>query len=235
MLSALVGMAGGMVLLSVMLLFLDPLLAIPLHGAIQLVSNASRGAFQWRHVEPGILGRYALPLLPMGFVGLFILRNLPPEAIRALIGAFVLAATWAPRALLLGARPERLERGRRFVALGAVVGVLNVTVGATGVLVAPFFLGLGLSRQALIGTMAACQAAGHLAKLLVFGFAGFAFAAWAGPLALLCALVVAGAWLGSRLLDRVSERAFTRLYKSVLTLIALRLIVWDGLAALQLR
>ena len=41
-LSAVVGMAGGITLLSVMLLFLDPLVAIPLHGAVQLVSNARK-------------------------------------------------------------------------------------------------------------------------------------------------------------------------------------------------
>ena len=33
-LSAVVGMAGGIVLLSVMLLFLDPLVAIPLHAVV---------------------------------------------------------------------------------------------------------------------------------------------------------------------------------------------------------
>ncbi|MDH3212584.1 MAG: hypothetical protein OEM05_08875, partial [Myxococcales bacterium] len=53
-LSAIVGMAGGITLLSVMLLFLEPLVAIPLHGVIQLVSNATRTAIQRRHVDRGI-------------------------------------------------------------------------------------------------------------------------------------------------------------------------------------
>ena len=48
-LSAVVGMAGGITLLSVMLLFLEPLAAIPLHGVIQLVSNSSRAVIQRRH------------------------------------------------------------------------------------------------------------------------------------------------------------------------------------------
>ena len=38
MLSAVVGMAGGIVLLSVMLLFLDPLVAIPLHAVVHAAS-----------------------------------------------------------------------------------------------------------------------------------------------------------------------------------------------------
>lgn len=229
-LSAILGMAGGMVLLSVMLLFMDPLEAIPLHGVIQLVSNASRGVFQREHVDTGIVWRYALPLLPMGFAGLLLAQSLSPAVTRALIGAFVLLATWAPAVLLLGAHPERADRNRRFVALGAAVGLLNVTVGATGPLIAPFFLNLGLTRHQIIGTKAACQTLGHLAKLVVFGAAGFAFMAFALPLALLCAVGIAGTWLGSRILGRVSELWFTRLYKTALTLIALHLLVFEGLA-----
>jgi uncharacterized membrane protein YfcA len=228
-LSAIVGMAGGITLLSVMLLFYEPLVVIPLHGVVQMVSNGSRAWFQRRHVDVGILTRYAALLVPGGILGLLLLKRLPPDLVRALIGVFVLVATWAPAALLLGTHPERAERGRRFLALGAVAGVLNVTLGAIGPLIAPFFLNLGLTRQAIVGTKAACQMAGHLMKIVVFGVAGFAFAAWLTPLALLCAAVVVGTWLGTQLLERVSERAFVGLYKTVLTLIALRL-VWNEAA-----
>lgn len=228
-LSAIVGMAGGIVLLSVMLLFFEPLVAIPLHGVVQLVSNASRTAIQRRHVDWGIVARYALPLLPMGFVGLAVLRALSPEVARGLIGAFVLLATWAPAWLLLGTHPECIDRGRRFFVLGTLAGAINVTIGAVGPLIAPFFLNLGLPRQGIIGTKAACQALGHVVKLAVFGVTGFAFLQFAGPLALLAAAVVLGTWIGSRILGRVSETSFTWLYKGVLTLVALRLVVVDGL------
>jgi len=223
-LSAIVGMAGGITLLTVMLLYLDPLVAIPVHGVVQLVSNGSRAFVQRRHVEPGIALRYGILLLPMGFAGLWLARRLPPDVTRGLIGAFVLLATWAPRLLLLGSHPDRIDRDRRFFLLGGVVGFLNVTLGATGPLIAPFFLNLGLSRQALVGTKATCQLLGHLAKIVVFGVVGFAYGAWAVLLALLSVAVIVGTWLGSRILDRVPERVFIRLYKTVLTLIAVRLI-----------
>jgi uncharacterized membrane protein YfcA len=38
MLSAIIGMAGGITLLSIMLLFFDPIAAVPLHGVIQAPS-----------------------------------------------------------------------------------------------------------------------------------------------------------------------------------------------------
>jgi uncharacterized membrane protein YfcA len=224
-LSAIVGMAGGIVLLTVMLLFLDPLEAIPIHGAVQLISNGSRTWIQRAHVERGIVWRYALLLVPAGFVGLVIAQALDPPITRMLIGVFVLFATWAPSLLLLGTHPEASDRNTRFIALGGVVGLVNMTIGATGPLIAPFFLNLGLARQALVGTKAACQALGHLAKIFVFGTAGFAFAAFAGPLLWLAGAVVAGTWLGSQILGHVSETLFVRLYKTVLTLIALRLLL----------
>ena len=232
-LSAIVGMAGGITLLSVMLLFMDPLVAIPLHGAVQLVSNGSRALIQREQTRWDIVLLYALPLVPMGLLGLAIARALPASLTRALIGAFVLLATWAPGRMLLGTRPDAIDPTRRFLALGGVVGLLNMTVGATGPLIAPFFLNLGLSRQALVGTKAACQALGHLVKIAIFGFAGFAFGGHLVELVLLATLAVAGTWVGSRVLDHVSERLFTRLYRAVLTVIALHLLGTELFDALR--
>jgi uncharacterized membrane protein YfcA len=234
-LSAIIGMAGGITLLSVMLLFFEPLVAIPLHGVIQLVSNSSRSIVQRRHLDWGILWRFSALLVPMGFLGLMLAESLPPTVARALIGAFVLLATWKPGWLLIGTHPERADIHRRFVALGAVVGILNFTVGAAGPLIAPFFLRIGLTRQALIGTKAACQTVGHLVKIAIFGAAGFAFANYAVELAMLSLCVIAGTWIGSRLLESVNETWFTRLYQAVLTLIAIRLVVWEMLAWIGVR
>lgn len=228
MLSAIVGMAGGIILLTAMLLYLEPLVAIPVHGAVQLVSNSSRAAIQRRHVSWSVTWRYGVLLLPLGYLGLQLAYELPPHFTKLLIGAFVLAATWRPQWLLLGTHPDTADPERRFFALGGAVGFLGVVVGATGPLIAPFFLNLGLTRQALVGTKAACQALGHVAKIILFGIAGFAFAGYLPLLAAMSALVVAGTWAGSRLLERVDERTFTALFKTALTLIALRLVAWDG-------
>jgi uncharacterized membrane protein YfcA len=223
-LSAIVGMAGGITLLSVMLLFYDPLVAIPLHGVVQLVSNSSRAVIQRRHLHWNLIWRYGLLLIPMGFVGIELAQAMPPTATRRMIGAFVLLATFAPQLLLLGAHPESSPPNRRFFMLGGVVGLLNVTIGATGPLIAPFFLNLGLSRYAVIGTKAGCQVLGHLGKILVFGVVGFAYSSYVPLLVALCLSVVLGTMTGSRLLNRVNERWFVRIYKTVLAIVALSLL-----------
>jgi len=256
-LSAVVGMAGGITLLAAMLLWLPPLVVIPLHGVIQLASNGSRTWFQRRHARFDILWRYALLLLPGGVAGLAVARSLPEEGLRAAIAGFVLLATWLPVArarwrISRGAEARVAGDGnapgdggatgggsgaagdtngaggtarlwRRFLPLGAAAGFLNVTIGAVGPLIAPFFLNLGLRRQALVGTKAACQTLGHLVKLAIFGGAGFAFHEHWPLLVCACLCVLAGTWLGSRLLERASESLFIALYRGVLTVIALRL------------
>ena len=218
-------MAGGITLLAAMLLLLPPLVAIPLHGVIQLASNGSRAWIQREHTRFEIVWRYALLLLPMGILGIQVAQALPEAAVRAAIGVFVLLATWAPGALLLGTHPEHANPRRRFFLLGGATGFLSVTIGATGPLIAPFFLNLGLTRQALVGTKAACQTMGHLAKIIVYGGVGFAFRDHIPLLVGGTVAVVAGTWIGSRILGQVSERLFVLLYKSVLTIIAIRLLL----------
>jgi uncharacterized membrane protein YfcA len=233
MLSAIIGMAGGITLLSIMLLFFDPIAAVPLHGVIQLVSNGSRSYIQRRHIDWRIAGAFGVLLLPMGLLGVQVALRTPPPLGKALIGAFVLTATWRPTWLRIHPPEAGGHPGRRFLLLGGAVGFVNSLLGATGPLIAPFFLNLGLSRQALVGTKAACQMLGHVSKAIVFGLIGFAYADHLVLLATMSLMVIAGTWVGSQLLERVNERLFLGLYKTVLTLVALRLLAWELFSLLR--
>jgi uncharacterized membrane protein YfcA len=221
-------MAGGIALLAVLLLALPPLAAIPLHGVIPLVSNGSRVVVQRRHARFDWISWYALPLIPAGLVGLRVAQALPEALLEATIGAVVLLATWLPKQSSAAAPTARRPR-LRFLTLGIFSGFLNMVLGAIGPMIDPFFLGLGLSRQALVGTKAACQAIGHGVKVGLFGVTGFAFAEHAPLLALGSLCAIAGTYVGSRLLDKLSEQSFLWLYRSVLTALALRLI-WKAIA-----
>lgn len=225
--SAVVGMAGGILLLTVLLLYLDPLTAIPLHGVVQLVSNLSRAQLQRRHVQWRLVARFAWLLLPAGALGLLLAQRIPTGSARLGIAGFVLCATWAPRALRLAPPHSRSDPARRFVLAGALIGFANVLVGATGPLLAPFFLALAISREAVIGTLAACQTLGHLAKVALFGASGFAFTGYALPLLALCVASIAGSALGTRLLARTDQATFRRAVRVVLTVLASRL-AWQG-------
>lgn len=228
-LSAIIGMAGGITLLAVLLLFLEPLTAIPIHGVTQLVSNGSRVAFQWENIRWGLIARFALLLLPMGAIGIHFAQGMNPVHLKILIGLCIILFTWLPKFAFMKWMHNREKLNRRFFFLGGLVGFVSVIIGATGPLIAPFFLNIGLSRQGIIGTKAACQSVGHFVKLLLFGAVGFAYWDHLPLLGLLCGATLLGSWFGTRILHRVTETAFTLIYRSLLTLIALKLVVWDGL------
>ncbi len=231
-LTAVAGLGGGIVLLAILVLYLEPLVAIPVHGVIQLASNGSRTWIQRRHVQREVLAYFAVLLVPGCFAGLQVLQRIPAAVGKLAIGVFVLIATWVPRALTLGVRAERLHPRRRFLGIGAAVGFVTTTLGASGPFLGPFFRDLGWPRQQVVGTFAACQMLGHLAKLALFGLAGFAFREHALLLAITTTLVIVGTWVGSQLLERLPERGFAALYKTVLTLVGVYLVVTNASAVL---
>src|SRR6185295_9406362 len=96
------GMVGGMLLLTVMLLRLEPAVAIPVHGMVQLVSNGSRAWFLRRHVRWSAVWRFALLLVPGGMLGIWLFAYVPSSGSRIAIGAFVLASTWLKAVFSIG-------------------------------------------------------------------------------------------------------------------------------------
>lgn len=224
MLTAVAGLGGGLILLVVMLQFLDPLVAVPVHGVIQLVSNSSRGLALHRHIVRSQVLCSTVLLFPAALVGLQVAEAVPERAARAAIGVFALAATWAPT--VFGRLATADPSNATFVGVGALNGFASPTVGATGPLIAPFFrAGNAGDRLAFVGTMAAAQSLGHLSKVGVFALDGFDFGAHLAVIGLGSAGVAVGTWIGTRLLHRANEQLFRRLFHVAITVISVRLIL----------
>jgi uncharacterized protein len=226
--SGVMGMAGGMLLLAVMLLKLEPAVAIPVHGIVQLVSNGSRAYFLRRHVQWRAVWRFAWPLLPGGALGIWLLAYVPANGSRIAIGAFVLASTWLKSFFSIG---KGASAERALPVGGALVGFFSTLVGATGPLLAPFILALELGAQSTIATMAACQIFQHTTKVLLFGARGFDLGGYLLPCLLLSLCAIAGSAIGTRLLDKLPEHAFRLVVRLTLTALALHQL-WQGLAGL---
>jgi uncharacterized protein len=221
-LTAVLGFGGGIVLLALLLLFVDPLVAIPLHAAIQVVSNGTRTVIRRHDVDWSIVVRFSLLALPAGALVIPLVTRAPQAALQVAIAVTVLVATWLPertgRALPQPTTPV-------WVGSGAVIGGLNVAVGATGPLQAPLFRAGTATRMSFVGTFAASQTLGHLIKIALFGLAGFAPTRYLLAAALGIAGVIAGTHLGSRALDRMPEQRFARLYLVAITAVAVYLMV----------
>jgi uncharacterized protein len=218
--SGLIGMAGGIFLLTVMLILgLPTSVAIPLHAAIQLASNSTRVIAYFEHVRWSALGPFVLIALPLPLVGLHWVSVLDEQVTKAVIGGLVLVAAWAPKGGL-----ARLSERSAFGIAGAVAGTLGVVVGATGPIIAPFLLRNGWENEEVIATKATAQAFIHLQKLIAFGAAGYALGDWVPSLPPLIIAVVIGTFVGKWLLRFLTKEHFRLAYRGVLSVIAIRLI-----------
>jgi uncharacterized membrane protein YfcA len=220
-LTAVVGFGGGIVLLAVLLIFVPPVVAIPLQASIQLISNGTRAIIRRDDIEWHITWPAAALLLPAGAIAIPLVVRTPTSALQAVIAVAVLAATWVPERTTFEV-PELSTRG--WLGFGALIGALNVIVGATGPLQAPFLRSGTSSRLGFVGTFATVQVAGHLCKLILFGIAGFAIGDYWGAAAAGIVGVIAGTNIGSRLLDRMPEAVFRQLYLVAITLVCAYLL-----------
>ena len=102
--------------------------------------------------------------------------------------------------------------------------------GATGPLLAPFFLRDDFEKENVIATKAACQFWLHLLKIPAFLTLGFNYLEHAPLLVCLIVAVIVGTYGGKRILESVPPRWFVIAFQVVLSTIAIYLIVSGGLA-----
>ncbi len=223
--SGTIGMGGGIVLLAVMAQYFPPATLIPLHGVIQLASNSSRVLYGFKHVERRIMARYAAGAAVGAALGSRVVARLPESWYALGLGLFLLAVTLLPK-------PKKARDFRfKWATVGAGATFLSLIAGATGPLIAPFFIHQDLDRRALVATKASCQLFTHLLKVSVFVVIGFALWPYLPLLAAMVAAVFAGNYLGNKIiLHRVPEREFRLAFKGLLLVLSARM-VWLGLRA----
>jgi len=213
------GIGGGGILLAVMASLVPIQALIPVHGLVQLGSNAGRVTMFRRDIF-----RPALPAFVLGSVagcalGGVVVVELPAEAVQIGIGGFVIWTVFA--------RPPAWLR-RLPVITGLISSFLTMFFGATGLFVAGFTKALDLPRHAHVATHAALMTAQHTLKVIVFGLLGFAFADWWVLVLAMILSGLAGTWAGRHVLNRMNDHGFRLALNAILVVLALRLI-WTGL------
>lgn len=222
-LSAVAGLGGGIVLLLVIAQFVAPTVAIPIQGAIQLVSNGSRAVMLRHDVAWTPLGWSMLLVFPASLLGVAVATSIPEDAVAVALAVFVLVVGWRPS--LLRWHGGRRLPDRSMIGVGAASGFLNSTVGASGPVTSPFFKAVTASHVAFVATAAGAQVVAHVSKIVAFTIDGFSISDHLDVIVVGAIGVVAGSWVGTRLLGRISESRLDLVFKLVLTALAVRLLV----------
>lgn len=215
-LSGIFGMAGGLILIGVLLVVFPLPTAMVLHAVTQMASNGWRAALWFRHIVWKSMAFYVAGCLVS--VGLWSITLYVPDKAMALLmlglSPFVIRAI--PEKIL-----PRSFGPAQVAATGVVSMMLMLLTGVTGPLLDTMFLRSPLERRQIIATKAACQVFGHGFKLVYFG----ALIAEVGKvepwfLAIAIASSMIGTSLGRLLLEKLSDAQFRTWSNRLITVLA---------------
>jgi len=220
--SAAFGIGGGFTLIALLALLLPPAALIPVHGIVQLGSNAGRVGIMlkdvvWRPVLPFVIGT----VIGAG-LGAMVVVQLPPWAVQLALGIFII---WAVFAKLPPIQ-------QRYILLGGIVSsFLTMFFGATGNFIAAMVKSMNLDPVPHVATHSLMMTFQHFVKVLIFGLIGFQF----GPyMILIIGMLISGfigTIIGSRFLTKAGGGYFKPVLNTILFLAATRLI-WAGVEGL---
>lgn len=205
--SGILGMAGGMILMGVLLVLLPLPAAMLLHGVTQLASNGWRALLLRREIDWRVFGGFSagavVALALFAMAGLVVGK----AAALLLLGATPFVALALPEKLHLNVE----RRGHAF-ACGTVCLALSLTAGVSGPILDVFFVRSKMKRHAVIATKAITQSLSHALKILYFGglfvIEGAEIETWLALMMIVLAFL--GTGLSRRVLEQISEASFRR-------------------------
>lgn len=221
-LSGIFGMAGGLILLGVLLLYMDVAPAMVLFGVIQTAANGWR-ALLWRaHVQWQIVWRFVIGSCAM-FLAMRSVAFVPDKALLYLgLGIIPFAAELLPKRLA----PDITRPGAPYVC-GAFIMLIQLLAGAAGHILDMFFQKSGLDRKAIVGTKAITQSIAHLFRIAYFGSIAHAFEielpAWGYGAAI--ALAFTGTSLAGFVLERMTDAHFRAWSRRIIFAVAASFLV----------
>ncbi len=214
--SGILGMAGGMILMGVLVLLMPVPAAMMLHGITQMAANGWRAwlwrrEIDWRVFRGTCLGA----LVVLAVFSLLQLAGSRP-VVYLILGITPFISYLLPASLKLNVD----RRGHAFLC-GVVCTVLALLAGVSGPLLDVFFLPSRLDRRGVVATKAASQTFSHLVKIVYFGVllsSAHGSVDWWFAL-LMIGLAVTGTTLSRKALDAMSDKDFRLWTRRVVSVI----------------
>ena len=230
--SAVLGMGGGIILLGIMAIIIpEGYMVIALHGIIQLVSNTTRTYVFRKSLSKKIIKEFSVGafigvivsaliiILLINFFKVESANQIKVDFLKPIIGIFII---W----YLFIKKSKKAIKSYTFIPVGGISGLSSIFVGATGPLIAPFFLNKDLSKENIIANKAACQMLTHITKIPLFiYFFNVSYVNEFNTLLPLVTAVFIGTHFGKKVLSFIPEKLFIKLFKAALFIIAVKLIL----------
>lgn len=217
--SAVTGGAGGILMFAAMNVAIPLRILVPIHGAIQLMSNLARVFYVREHIRwdmcvPFFIGcTIGSVVMTLGLASLS-WQQLP----MALLAVLIFYTVFKPAKL-----PEIRLKPRNFFWVGIGTGTLGILAGAVDPLLAAFFVRKDLTPKEVVANKSVMQAWCHALKVPAFIYLGFAFSDHLGLILLLTVAAIIGTRIGVALLNRIDNELFFKLMRIALLVAGARI------------
>jgi len=223
--TAAAGIGGGIILIAVMAVMMPAQALIPIHGVVQIGSNAGRAAIMIRGVEWKVIAMFCIGSLIGAAIGGLTAVQLPPAVLNIGLACFILWSVWGPAVSAAGRF--------RVIVTGVFSSFLTMFFGATGSFVSAMVKSMRLGRVEHVATHSACMVAQHSIKVFAFGLLGFNYAPYAGLVVAMVLSGFLGTVIGKHVLVKMNDQTFHRIIAVILSVLALRLL-YEGASLLGL-
>jgi uncharacterized membrane protein YfcA len=229
-LSGVFGLAGGMVLLGVLLVFLEVTAAMVLFSVIQFFANAWRALQWWGFVRWRIFWFYCLG----GVVAFAVMRLIAFIPDKALIYLLLGIMPFLIELIPARARPNIEWRGVPFLT-GVLTTIVQFLTGVGGLFLDIFFQKSLLDRKTTLATKAVAQTASHVLRasyFISFGPIGDEIGLWNMLVAIV--LAIGGTALAPFVIERMSDHDFRQWTRAIIFIISgiyigrAAWLVWQG-------
>ena len=223
--SGIFGMAGGIILMAVLVALVSVATAMIIHGGIQMFANGYRAFLLRDAIDWRVFGHYCIGAAA-GIATLFFVSWTPDKRALYLLLGLTPMLVWLPKERL------HLDIKRREHAIIAGFGVqgLNTLAGVAGPMLDLFFVQADMTRQQIVATKSVTQALSHFVKIAFWSVPIVTAAGWSAlpPWWLFAAAIplsMLGTTLGKRVLERMNDIDFRKWMKGLVTAIGVVLLM----------
>ncbi len=228
--SGILGMAGGMVLMGILVWTLQVREAMMLHATAQFFSNASRAYIHRTNIDFKSL-KYYLTGMVLSFVVISLFTFLPSKA---LVFGMLGIGPFIPQ-IFRGRVKFDFTKPKHAFFCGLAITCMQLMAGVSGAALSMFFQDIDMTRHEVVATKAFTQSISHVTKLFYFGLiVPHAHSVTGLPLWIYFAVIPAamlGANIGKFILNKLTDGQFYKATQIVLWVLG---AVYLGKAALLL-
>ncbi|MEW6323616.1 MAG: sulfite exporter TauE/SafE family protein [Acidobacteriota bacterium] len=224
--AAFTGFGIGSILTPLLALQVDARLAVAAISIPHFVGTAMRFLMLRGHVDRHVLWSFGLTSAAGGLTGALLQVRVGNATLLVIFGSLLVFVAVSEFSGLAG---RMRFRGLGAWLAGAASGLLGGLVGSQGSIRSAALLGLPLQREAFVATATATGLLVDAARMPVYLWAqGGAVAALGPSLVIATVGVVAGTWLGGRLLPFIPHALFRRLVAALVGALGI-VMLWRAL------